>query len=328
MTTDNTGESFLPCPGTVLTPDWEIDLYGPNKDNWIGYFLTEPSWPFDAFTAVLDKLTLIQTQYWAMAKIFGHWYVVNKVQPLKYGDMVNVRCTEDCSFQWNESPRQMLAKNYEKTSYFTYEEKADYTPIFVELDPEDIPLEVGVFSDTICYGAETVLPGDTMVEINAYLDTTGRGENLDFEFYYGTKSAPAGRNDYLVLNPVTGRKEPGKITTGGKQDWFVISFKKKDAGMQVMPERTIIEWLSAQPNPFNTGTEIDYILNGDTYLKIRILNARGVEIRHLADGSYRPGHYTLYWDGRDDRGMLTKEGLYLIVVETPEDVKTLKVIRL
>jgi len=328
METDNTGESILPCPGTVLRPDWEIDLYGPNKDNWIGYFLTEPSWAQDAFAEVWSKMTLIQTQYWAMVKIGGIWYQTPKVTPLKYGDMVNVRCTEDCSFQWNGSAFHMMAQSYEKTSYFTYEEKADYIPIFVELDPEDMPLEVGVFSDTVCYGAETVLPGDTMVQINAYLDTTGQGEYLDFEFYYGTKSAPVGKKDYLVLNPVTGRQEPGKITTGDHRDWYVVSFKKEDAGKQILLEETIIDRLSVQPNPFNNRTEIDYVLNKDTYLAIRILDAQGVEIRHLVEGSYRSGNYTFYWDGRDDTGNLTKEGLYMIVVETPEDVKTLKVIRL
>jgi len=328
LNTDNSGASYLPCPGTVLTPDWEMDLYGPNKDNWIGYFLTEPSWAQDAFAEIWSKMTLIQTQYWAMVKIGGIWYETPKVAPLKYGDMVNVRCTENCSFQWNCSPVHMRQQAYEKTSYFTYEEQADYTPIFVELDPEDIPLEVGVFSDDVCYGAETVLPGDTMVQINAYLDTTGQGENLDFEFYYGTKSAPAGRNDYLVLNPVTGRKEPGTIKTGDRQDWYVISFKKEGAGKQAMPQKTVIEGLSARPNPFSNMTEIDYILNKDTYLDIHIMDAHGVKVRHLANGNFRSGNYTIYWDGMDDRGILIKEGLYLIVIETPEDVKTLKVIRL
>jgi len=329
LNTDNPSESTLPCPGTVLRPDWEINLYGPDLDNWIGYFLTEPSWPLDAFEAVLDKLTMIQTQYWTMVKIFGRWFATEKVGPLQYGDMVNVKCTDTtCSFRWNVPYTSGPPKGYEKTSYFTYEEKADYTPIFVELDTTDLPLEVGVFYDTICYGAERVLPGDTMVQINAYIDTTGQGEDLEFEFYYGTKSAPVGKHDYLVLNQVTGRKEPRKITTGEHRDWYLVSFKKEDAGRQAIAGNTVIGMLSIQPNPFNDMTEIGYTLNRDSWLGIRILNMQGLEIRHLAGGNYSSGNYKLYWDGKDDSGQMTKKGLYVIIVETPEEVKTVKAIRL
>ncbi|MCK4678668.1 MAG: hypothetical protein KAT48_11085, partial [Bacteroidales bacterium] len=149
METDNPGESILPCPGTILTPDWEVGLYGPDKENWIGYFLTEPRWPQDAFAGVWDKLTWIKTQYWTMFKMQGHWFATYKVGPLQYGDMVVVKCTEDCSFQWNVSAPPDAPKGYVATEYFTYEELADYTPIYVELDTADLPLEVGVFCDTV-----------------------------------------------------------------------------------------------------------------------------------------------------------------------------------
>ncbi|MCK5839785.1 MAG: T9SS type A sorting domain-containing protein [Bacteroidales bacterium] len=328
MMTDNPGESILPCPGTILTPDWVVDLYGPDKENWIGYFLTEPRWSEDAFAGVWDKLTMVKTQYWTMAKIFGQWFTDSKVGPLQYGDMVIVKCTEDCSFLWNVSAPPDTPKGYAATEYFTYEEQADYTPIYVELDTTDLPLEVGVFCDTVCYGAEVVNTGDTMVQINAYSDTTGLGGELEFAYHYALKRAHLKKSEYYIFNTITGRMEPGKIRKGDNKEWYWVSFKKEDAKDNQLVVTPDIKLQSVQPNPFNDRTYIKYSLYAVKDVSIRIINLHGQVVKVLLQGSQIEGTYTVQWDGTNLAGQETKQGVYLLLIETSEGVITEKLIRM
>ena len=326
LQTNHIEEFTLSSPGTALNPLYDIQLYGPDKDNWIGYFIEEPHEPEDAFVGIWDKLTYIQTQYWTMTKIQGYWFETEKVGPLQYGDMVIVKCTEDCSFQWAQDAAPGLPKGYTKTAFFTYEEEADYTPIYVEFDTTDLPLEVGVFCDTICYGAEIVTPSDTMIQINAYIDTTGQGEELEFVYYYGTKNVPVNKRDYWLFNPVTSRMEQKKIRKGENRDWYWVSFKKKDVTENDEVVACTVELLSVQPNPFNEITDIKYCLYSDANITIRIMDMQGQQIKGLVQGSQAKGNYSVFWDGKDQAGSKTGQGVYLLVLETPQEIITEKII--
>ncbi|MCK4679287.1 MAG: T9SS type A sorting domain-containing protein [Bacteroidales bacterium] len=320
-------DNYFSISGTILSSSHAIDLYGGSgQENWIGYFLTEPRWSEDAFAGVWDKLTMIKTQYWTMAKIFGHWFVDSKVGPLQYGDMVVVKCTEDCSFQWNVSAPPHAPKGYVATEYFTYEEQADYTPIYVELDTTDLPLEVGIFCDTVCYGAEVVNTGDTMVQINAYIDTTGLGGELEFAYHYALKRAHLAKSEYYIYNTITGRMEPGKIRKGDNKEWYWVSFKKEDS--EAITTAPTVELLSVQPNPFNESVMIKLSVNKKTVITVRITNMQGKEIKTLMQGYQLSGHYQLTWDGSNQAGITSDPGIYLLIIETPGQVVTNKLIRM
>lgn len=322
--TNNPDESVLPCEGTILSPQWTMDLYGPGKENWLGYFLPEARLPQDAFEEIWDKLTLIETQYWAMAKIDGHWIGSSKVGPITYGDMVMVKCITDCSFHWNHHAKIESPKGYQKTSYFNYEELADYTPVFVELDTTDLPLEIGAFCDSVCIGAETVNPGDTLVQINAYVDSTG--QQLEFEFYYGTKNTPVNHPDYRVYNPVTKKMEVGKIRTNKKNDWYWISFRKNPATSDPVSQQQFIELNCIKPNPFREKTEIAYTLHSCTGLSIHIIALDGRNVARLMDGNQCQGFYSIEWDGMTFSGKRAPQGVYLLKIETPLQSITEKLI--
>ncbi|MCD4773620.1 MAG: hypothetical protein K8R41_09605 [Bacteroidales bacterium] len=84
--------------GMVEDTNTSIQLYG-GKDNWVGYWLYESQWPFDAIPDnVLDELTKIKGQGWCCVK---EWhYIEGNLVPywicavhegnvlLDYGDMV------------------------------------------------------------------------------------------------------------------------------------------------------------------------------------------------------------------------------------------------
>jgi len=48
----------------------------------------------------------------------------------------------------------------------------------------------------------------------------------------------------------------------------------------------------------------------------------------LLQGSQTEGTYTVQWDGTNLAGQETKQGVYLLLIETPEGVITEKLIRM
>ncbi len=68
--------------------------------------------------------------------------------------------------------------------------------------------------------------------------------------------------------------------------------------------------LYAVPNPFNPTTEIRFRLARSGTAELRIYNARGVLVRHLAAGLLGAGEHALTWRGQDDQGRRAASGSY------------------
>jgi hypothetical protein len=64
------------------------------------------------------------------------------------------------------------------------------------------------------------------------------------------------------------------------------------------------------PNPFNPETVIEYSLPGAGFTQIVIYNALGQQIRLLVNEDKMPGPFQVIWDGKNDRGELSPNGIY------------------
>jgi len=82
------------------------------------------------------------------------------------------------------------------------------------------------------------------------------------------------------------------------------------------------------PNPFNPDTDIDYELPVDCFVKIRIMNVLGQEIRALTDTHQSAGYHTVHWDGKDDRAQQVGSGVYFYSIDTGEFYSIRKMILL
>ncbi len=82
--------------------------------------------------------------------------------------------------------------------------------------------------------------------------------------------------------------------------------------------------IAATPNPFNPQTSLRYELGAATTYAIRIHDARGRCVRHLAAGDATPGMAEVIWDGRDDRGRALPTGTYLARLTTDASTSSLK----
>jgi len=67
------------------------------------------------------------------------------------------------------------------------------------------------------------------------------------------------------------------------------------------------------PNPFNPSTKIDFTIPEVSAIQVHILvyDLRGRMIKELFDENKNPGHYSVWWDGKDERGIEVSSGVYL-----------------
>ncbi len=64
------------------------------------------------------------------------------------------------------------------------------------------------------------------------------------------------------------------------------------------------------PNPFNPSTRIAFELARDSDVELSIYNAVGQKVRTLVNGARTAGLHAVVWDGLDDAGLMTADGVY------------------
>ena len=69
------------------------------------------------------------------------------------------------------------------------------------------------------------------------------------------------------------------------------------------------------PNPFNSGTVIDYQVPVSGGVRVTVYNAAGQVVRRLLDEDQTAGAHRLVWHGRNDDGLRVGSGVYSYVLE-------------
>lgn len=64
------------------------------------------------------------------------------------------------------------------------------------------------------------------------------------------------------------------------------------------------------PNPFNPATRIDFHLDADSWIRVRILNSLGQEVARLVDEPISAGLHHAIWDGQTADGREVPSGTY------------------
>jgi hypothetical protein len=86
------------------------------------------------------------------------------------------------------------------------------------------------------------------------------------------------------------------------------------------------------PNPFNPVTGIQFTVGSQpspAHTTLKIYNILGRLVRTLVDEEKAEGSYTVYWDGRSDKGKEVSSGLYFYKLEAGHftDVKKMVILR-
>jgi hypothetical protein len=287
--------------GQIQAPEVQVALNGTPADrfcNWVGYYLPYPQNPFDAIPGyILEDLRFMAGQYWSC--VFddptpynpgpGCWrcaYNLGKFE-INYGDMVKLTSISNDSFIWEQNNSNEPSIDKLKAESFTYTEQYNYDAIFIELDTNDMPAEIGAFAGDSCVGATKVLPSDTTVLICAYTEGY-EGENITFEFSYETKAARTDKPDYFVLNPNTGICERRQIKIEAEQSFHIVSFKSSVDNQ----ENSVSTGLCCYPNPASDAFSVSYYIPEDAFVKLEMINPLGIKVLEKQLGYQMQGNHS------------------------------------
>lgn len=318
--------TFTECEFTVIgercPEETTFPLFGNNQENWIGYFLEETQLVYDAFAGHLNEITKIKAQHWATKKVNGVWPPdIAAAYTISPGDMVIVYCERDIpTFSWS-SGDTIEKYNVPESQDFTYEEEADYIPVFIELDPEDLPSEIGAYVDGECKGATVVQ--DTSAQICAYI-LENQGENLEFEFSYGSREQNKQIKEYGICEPETSKTVRGTIQIDNSRDCYYVSFKDRQNST---PSPAKVE-ITNFPNPFNPETTLFFSLPNEQKIELTIYNLKGQKVRQLAKGQFPSGNNSIVWNGKDANGKPVGSGIYFYKLKTDDKVISKKMLLL
>ncbi|MBC8384060.1 MAG: T9SS type A sorting domain-containing protein [Candidatus Cloacimonetes bacterium] len=292
--------------------DYDFDAY---EEYWLSYYLSNTQKVEDAFGAAMDDIYSIQTEDWEMVrlcpKVSCPWIVGPGKKTLSYGDLVVIRAFNDVEdFSWQSFGSSNPFRK-ETPEHFSYEEEADYIPIFIEFDPEDIPAEVAVKVDGVCKGATVVLEEEPINQVCAYI-LEDEGELVEFEMFYDGRSAIKTINKYSVFNEQNDQNENKPIYVQSNRDYYLVSFKGD--GVPVPIDNVIS--LSNYPNPFNPTVNISFNLPESGHLTLEIFNIKGQLIKTLFNGSQSSGDNTITWNGLDESSNPVASGIYFSHMET------------
>lgn len=121
--------------------------------------------------------------------------------------------------------------------------------------------------------------------------------------------------------------ENGLLLHAGKAVSAPFDFDAVSVGSLATGPR-ILELLPNHPNPFRPATTIRYALGREVDATIRILDARGREVRVFRRGTQSAGEHRVRWDGRDESGNETAAGVYFVRLVGGGIVDTQKMTRL
>ena len=190
-------DGFKTDPNTTPVA-WAVrDAQNQPFQNWVGYFATFTQGAGDALSRYLpgstrfryiDYVHTIKTQTWStcrMSEEFGSPWVINpNTYTVSEGDMMILLLFPDApeEMYWLSPSSSKPPIEKPRATAFEYTEKLDYTPVYLEFDPAEMPSEVGLFVNGVCRGAAVV--DSTMIDICLYDAEAKDSGELEIIFYH------------------------------------------------------------------------------------------------------------------------------------------------
>ena len=237
--------------------------------------------------------------------------------------MVSLTSMATTSFQWQNSGIPSRQELRPAVTYFEYQETMDYTPIIIEHDYVNNPIELGAFIDTLCVGAVALMPEDTSVILRAYLEEGYAAEDIVFQEYFGTKSSQNSVvSDYLVYNEKTQQFENHSLkgNIGNKMVYISFKDKVKNGLEDGMPNIKI--W----PNPVHDQLNYNFYAENDGHLHISIYDISGKVVSIPFNEECIKGNVVGNIKLKDSSGNNLLPGIYFIKININDNITTKKII--
>lgn len=338
------GDHILEIPGERLPIDYKIPYpLSTRTANWLGYWIPYSQNIKDAFGGLFENIFAVEAEDW--------FYISSDLSPLVrgnqrgfYNDSQNLNTPSSStigknfeygkgyiiyfeepiqSFHWNDSGREMQKVEEREPAFFTYRQLANYDVIdFLEI-PEDV-IEIGVFADSVCYGAKAV--NDASEQIIVYRRFAPRDE-IPYEFKFITSSQEEKTRKVVnVFDKETGLFENRELLAG-KQKYAIVK-----SGNLAIPEPELA-WVSeflVEDNSLGSDLKfiIHFTLQKPSDIELSIHDVNDLLIRQLVKGSFSAGSHSVTWDGKENEGKKVGSGLYLYKLKSNDQVFSKKILLL
>jgi hypothetical protein len=203
--------------------------------------------------------------------------------------------------------------------------------------------------EVVSPGASGVATSDSLVSWNVPLDPDPDTNSLLYRLEFSRSSAfdtllksvdSLDRNSYLLYELVDEGELPtltvifmrvvaydGNGYSTGYSDSTTSFLFLRYVGLEedtvAVPEDYMID--QNRPNPFNPSTFIRFgVPERVEKMVFRIFDIKGRLVRTIGTYSLKPGYYTVTWDGRDSRGGLCQNGVYICKVQCDKFRKSIK----
>jgi len=84
------------------------------------------------------------------------------------------------------------------------------------------------------------------------------------------------------------------------------------------------------PNPFNPETKIEFDIpskeDNQVFVTLSVFDINGKKVKTLFKGLAEAGHYSVKWNGTNDKGQKLNSGMYFLQFKTPSYFKTIKMV--
>ncbi|NOQ97639.1 MAG: T9SS type A sorting domain-containing protein [Calditrichae bacterium] len=98
----------------------------------------------------------------------------------------------------------------------------------------------------------------------------------------------------------------------------------RDAESRISDRHIIL--LAPAPNPFNPGTDIQFILAASTEIELSIFDITGKKVNTLVRGLLPAGKHQYRWNGTDDRGGSLSSGSYIVFLRSKDETRSQKIV--
>jgi hypothetical protein len=91
-----------------------------------------------------------------------------------------------------------------------------------------------------------------------------------------------------------------------------------------LPEKFVLH--QNYPNPFNPSTKIEFSLSERARVRLEIYDITGRRVKKLLDQALSSGHWSIVWDGEDDKGTKVASGVYFYRLIASQFTQTRKMV--
>jgi len=188
------------------------------------------------------------------------------------------------------------------------------------LDPQyDYYLKVSSYREAGSNWAQALSVGDSLIRSvqlrsnqvdTAWLKIPPQAYQKDRKVRFSLKNV---RGDYVTsLGLMLYQRDPLRGKGGGQS-----------AGLADLPLRDVFE---VSPNPTRGELQVEYSLRTPGRVDLSIYDVVGRLVKRVVNDRQPAGVYRAAWDGRDQTGRLSGSGVYFLRLNTPERVKTKRLV--